>query len=257
MAKVGLNKEQLALVKPAPDEDRLFNPKELPTITPEEKKRGEALYKERLSYFQGTEKEALRCILKVYWERGEFVSKLLQGPGNFGNNTAGKFAKDMGCSVEQVRSWYRFHTTYSSMTDVDRLTNSGIPWRKVCILTTVHDAKKRQALEEKANEISSEDLQEEVKSFSTKEKVKAKKEGRKPANRGGCKPRASFSNLAGFCEGPFSKRLANALAALEEMKSLDPEFFERSKETKIKAETALSDLLPKINQFLAEAKLVN
>lgn len=255
MAKV--RKEKFELAKLSEEEDKLFNPKDLPPLSPEDKKKGEAAYMDRMKYFHGTEREALRCLLKVYWERGEFAAKLIRTPGHFGNNTVGKFSRDMGCSVEHARSWYRFYVTYGSMSDVSRLIDSGIPWRKVCILTTVHDEKKRRELETKANEISSDELQEEALKFKEKAKAKAKKEGKKLPDRGGCKPRAAFANLAGFCEGPFAKRLAHAMAALEEMKGLDPKFFERAKETKIKAEESLVALVPEITKFLEEAKLVN
>ena len=249
---MGAHKQNVEMVKP--ETDGLFDPRDFPKLTLEQKAAGDRAYGERIDELKRSEKGLTRNILVLYWERGEFVSAVFRFPEQYGNISIRKLASDLKAAPDQVRAWFRFFNTYSTREALDALAEKGITWKKALILTTVHDEAKRTEMEGRAVEISSEALQDEARKFSSVRKEKAKIEGKK-VGRGGTKPRAVFKNLE-LAVAVFSRTLMKALEALETLKSADPASFERANETRAPADSAVTELWSKLDKYLEASKKI-
>lgn len=221
-------------------------------LTEQQRADGVKTYEGKVDYFRSKEQNTLRDILTLYWEKGQFVSDLQMQPQKYGSKTTENFAKDVGSSPEQVRTWYRFYVTYNTPEEVQRLVTLKLPWKGVqALLTGSLKEEDRRKLEVKLskNEISSEELSTKVGKIAKKAKLKAKKDGKKVDDRGGLHPRRALANLATAVEY-LSNRLTKAMGALDEMKDAKDKGYERILEAKKEADKAIEGLKPKIERYL-------
>ncbi len=169
-------------------------------LTKSESKEADKRWQERIGYFRDQEKAALRNVLRLYWERGQFAAELFDNPRHWGNRTAEQLAKDLsrkGRQIHQdeVRQWHRFFTRYTEK-ELEKAVDQGITWHAVQSLISIEDKTKRLELQTKLSEgaLSSEELRGEVKEAN----AAAKKKGTKTENRGGMATSSVFRNFTKF-----------------------------------------------------------
>lgn len=198
-------------------------------LTKSEEAEASKRWEEKIGYFREAEKSALRNVLRLYWERGQFAAELFDNPKHWGNRTAETLARELsrkGRQIHQdeVRQWHRFYTRYTDK-ELEKAVDQGITWHAVQSLISIDDKSKRLELQTKLSEgsMTAEGLRSAVKETN----AAAKKSGKKKENRGGKAASSVFRNVTSAAV-EFQKRLDEYRDSMKLHDKMDEEAAQKS-----------------------------
>lgn len=170
------------------------------TLTVAEQKAADTRYAEKVVFFRERDQKLLGTVLVSHWEKGKFVSDMLQRTRHWGNATAEQFAKDMSVSPEMVWAYQRLFERYTEE-QIEQLVTQRIAWSNVYYLLSVKDQDKREALQNElaSGKITPAVLQDKIKKINVQARTTASSRGRKADNRGGVTPATVIRSTTSLC----------------------------------------------------------
>jgi hypothetical protein len=232
-------------------------------LKPEEKAAADKKWNEKISYFVKLEQQAIKNILLVHWEQGDFAIELEKNSRAYGNRTSKQLADALGVSESSVYYFRRFREKIPKE-EVQELADKRLSWRVVSCLLSVDSDKTRKQLVEKLTDpdkdkrITYEQLESAVKSATAVATVEKKKNGEKTDRRSGANPKRTIESVAAMCEALIIK-LDDFVEAINEYADCEDEDKKSKMKPSIKEADkhlcALSKKLTKVGQFLNDKKL--
>ena len=173
-------------------------------LKPDEQATADKRWKEKLEYFKKIERSALKSVLFLHWEQGEFAIDLEKNARAYGNRTSKQLAEAFDVSESSIYYYRRFRSNIPKE-EVDYYVEKDIGWRAVSLLIGIDSEKMRKQLVEKlsnsdkSKRMTCDQLEAEVKQLTTSEKSEKKEKGEKVDKRSGNNPKRTMDSTASMC----------------------------------------------------------